>query len=107
MVKVYKYYQDAGHGWLAVKRSELVELGIANKITSYSYQRGKTVYLEEDCDMTTFVNALTARDNGISFVVQSSRTNPNKLDMNPAKNVFFEVKYCERSPIRSYDGYVS
>ena len=53
-------YTDPGHGWLAVKRSLLERLGIAEKITPYSYQRGKTAYLEEDCDFTTFHRAALA-----------------------------------------------
>jgi len=53
-------YNDPGHGWVAIKRSVLIKLGIEHKITSYSYQRGQTVYLEEDCDASTLISA--ARD---------------------------------------------
>ncbi len=63
--KIYLSHSDAGHGWLAVKRQELVELGIIDKISHFSYQRGKTVYLEEDCDCSLFINALEAK--GIKF----------------------------------------
>jgi len=56
-MKEYNFYSDDGHGWLAVKRQELLKLGIANEISPYSYQRGDTVYLEEDSDYTTFFNA--------------------------------------------------
>jgi hypothetical protein len=82
-MKTYKFYIDAGHGWLAVKRAELVDLGILDKITRYSYERGNTVYLEEDCDATTFINAYEKK-NGIL----------------PS----YEVKHSsvDRSPIRSY-----
>jgi len=62
-MKTYKHYSDGGHGWLAVKRVELEELEIAKKISGYSYQRGKTVYLEEDCDMTTFIKAYQEKHN--------------------------------------------
>lgn len=58
---MYIFHSDAGHGWLAVDREELVELRIADQISSYSYQRGSTVYLEEDCDASTFINALDAK----------------------------------------------
>jgi hypothetical protein len=54
---MYKFHADAGHGWLAVKRFELVELGILENISHFSYQRGKTVYLEEDRDMGLFLKA--------------------------------------------------
>jgi hypothetical protein len=55
-------HSDSGHGWLAVKRKELARLGILNKVTSYSYQRGATVYLEEDCDLALYVNTKLAKD---------------------------------------------
>ena len=55
---VIKVYSDPGHGWGAVKRSVLFELGVLNRISSYSYQRGKTVYLEEDCDLELVVQKL-------------------------------------------------
>lgn len=78
-------YSDPGHGWAAVKRSLLVKLGIAETITSFSYERGATVYLEEDCDVSTFVAAFKA----------STGKDP----------VFAPVKYSECSPIRSYNHY--
>ena len=53
-----KFYSDPGHGWAAVDRDTLVKLNIINRITPYSYQKGHTVYLEEDCDMTTLAQAL-------------------------------------------------
>jgi hypothetical protein len=55
------YHQDPGHGWIAVKRNLLIALGIADKISGYSYQAGKSVYCEEDCDATTLLNALAAK----------------------------------------------
>lgn len=60
-MKTYVYHTDAGHGWLAVKRKELVDLGILNKISHYSYQNGGTVYLEEDCDAGHFLEAKKAK----------------------------------------------
>ena len=33
----YLYITDAGHGWLKVPLAELLKLGIADKISSYSY----------------------------------------------------------------------
>lgn len=83
-MKAVKFYSDAGHGWAAVKRKTLAELNILDKITSYSYQRGQTVYLEEDCDLSTFINAM--RSKGVEVI-------------------FSNGKYAERSPIRSYDSF--
>ena len=79
-----KFYADPGHGWAAVKRDVLKTLGIEDQISCYSYQKGKTVYLEEDCDLGTLLNSLEA--NGISVEYVEKHTN----------------KY---SPIRNYDRY--
>ena len=54
--KTYIFHSDSGHGWMAVKRIELKELNIENQISHYSYQKGDTVYLEEDQDATIFIN---------------------------------------------------
>jgi len=82
VIKV-KYYHDAGHGWLAVKRKLLAESGLENEISSFSYQKGQTVYLEEDCDAYKFEKVM--KEKGYTFEI--------------------EHRHCERSPIRSYASY--
>jgi hypothetical protein len=77
-----KFYSDDGHGWAAVKRKMLDELGIMDKITPYSYQKGATVYLEEDCDFSSFMDAIRAT--GITVNIK-------------------EIIHDGRRPIRSYD----
>lgn len=77
-----KFYSDPGHGWGAVKRNVLFDLGIADKITSYSYQKGGTVYLEEDCDLPTLVTALALKGETVEYK---------------------QVNTDRRSPIRSYE----
>ena len=62
------FHSDPGHGWLAVKLSDLKMLGIENDITSFSYVKGKTAYLEEDCDATRFIKAAEAK--GITVEVR-------------------------------------
>lgn len=57
MKRKFDFYSDPGHGWLKVPVSLLEKLGIAGKITSYSYLRGDFAYLEEDCDVGTFISA--------------------------------------------------
>lgn len=85
MLKI-KYYNDPGHGWLAVKRKLLKELGISDKISSYSYQRGNTVYLEEDCDASVFMKAFKEKYGEFSYEISS--------------------KYVDkRHPIRYYSSY--
>lgn len=66
------YYTDPGHGWFKVKRSVLHNLGIADKITPYSYQRGEYVYLEEDCDAFELHQAL--KQNGTTLRVVEKHT---------------------------------
>ena len=51
---------DPGHSWLAVKRKLLSELGILDKVSSFSYQKGNTVYLEEDCDVNLLAKIINA-----------------------------------------------
>ena len=59
-MQTFTFYSDPGHGWLAVPRALLRDLGIADEITPYSYQRLDHVYLEEDCDLRTFTRAMGA-----------------------------------------------
>jgi hypothetical protein len=79
--KNYIFHTDGGHGWLAVKRKELEALNILDKITWASYQKGGTVYLEEDCDAGTFMNA-----RGIKTL----------------EELGCKESYRDRSPIRNY-----
>lgn len=82
--KVYVFHNDPGHGWLAVKRKELESLGLLDTISSYSYTKGATVYLEEDCDMSAFISAKKAVDEPVIY-----------------KNSFTD----HSSPIRNYERY--
>lgn len=79
-----KHYQDPGHGWLAVKMDLIRKLGILGKISPYSYAKGQTVYLEEDCDASVFLDAAKAA----GFEVEVVGKNTNKS-----------------SPIRSYPSF--
>jgi hypothetical protein len=54
------YHTDPAHGWLEVKRSDLIALGIEDKITGFSYEKGAKAYLEEDCDMPAYLHAALA-----------------------------------------------
>ena len=54
----YRFLWDAGHAWLEVPRAEVAASSAT--ISSYSYYNPKTdmVYLEEDCDMLSFLKAV-------------------------------------------------
>tara|TARA_Y100000310_G_scaffold160012_1_gene159697 strand:+ start:315 stop:587 length:273 start_codon:yes stop_codon:yes gene_type:complete len=54
---MYKFFEDPGHGWLQVPIKEVVSLGIAEKVSGYSYRYQDQAYLEEDCDYALFYDA--------------------------------------------------
>ena len=68
-----KVFADPGHAWARIAKSKLVSLGIADKISTYSYQKGENAFLEEDCDLTVLVNAL--RERGYEVKFNESHTN--------------------------------
>jgi hypothetical protein len=53
----YFLHSDAGHGWLEVPYSDLVNIGVDKEISSFSYQKGDMIYIEEDGDLCRFINA--------------------------------------------------
>ncbi len=57
----FRYFVDPGHGWLRVPLTALYVLGIADRITAYSYRRERYAYLEEDVDGPLFVRTYEAR----------------------------------------------
>lgn len=79
------FYGDAGHGWYRVKMSDAKRLGILDKVSSYSYVRGASVYLEEDSDAGHLFDAITSTPG----VIWNTKT----------------AKPVDRSPIRSFDRY--
>lgn len=83
MIKLTHYY-DAGHGWIPVKRDFLKRLGVHHRVSSYSYQKGATVYLEEDCDASLLIAELNKL--GVKFQIN-------------------HICHGDRSQIRSYDCY--
>jgi hypothetical protein len=67
------FYEDPGHGWLAVPLELLDSLGLVDKVSTYSYIRGALAHLEEDCDYSLFAAAM--REHGIPFTVREHRCN--------------------------------
>jgi hypothetical protein len=61
-------FADPGHAWARFPKARLVKLGIADKISSYSYQRGANAFLEEDCDLGLLIGALKQRDYEVKFI---------------------------------------
>lgn len=76
----FNFYSDPGHGWCEVSADLIKSLGIAEKISAYSYFNNGMAYLEEDCDYSQLVKALI--DKGVNFTL-------NEI-------------YQENTPIRHY-----
>lgn len=67
-MKTIQYISDPGHAWAKVKIKELYDLNIAHKISQFSYMRGDYAYLEEDCDLGVYVEAL--KNKGIEYKME-------------------------------------
>jgi hypothetical protein len=75
-MKSITIYTDPSHGWAKVSLSELFSLEIHDKISTYSYIRSNAkyayAYLEEDCDLSTYLKALDSK--GIAFKIIEKHT---------------------------------
>lgn len=78
---VFNFHSDAGHGWLAVKNCLIRELGLADKISHYSYMQGKSSYLEEDSDAPKFIAAFKAK-----FGTEPRITDLDSKDYSPIRS---------------------
>lgn len=67
------FYSDPSHGWLQVPHKIIDDLGISSKITRYSYRDQECAYLEEDCDLSLFMQVAEA--NGISITFRERNFN--------------------------------
>ena len=80
-------YNDPSHAWGKVKRKVLDNLGIAQQVSSHSYQYKDNVYLEEDADLSLVCRHLL---------------------FNTDVQIKFVEKHTNRdSRIRSYERYVA
>jgi hypothetical protein len=82
-VRTRTIFEDAGHSWLMVSKAELVDLGIHGEISPFSYQKDGFAFLEEDCDLGAYKEALRSRGIELSF----------------------ERVYHVESPVRSFHDY--
>ncbi len=101
------FYTDGGHGWLKVSKFRLEKLQIADKITGCSFMRGDYTYLEEDCDLSTYVKALLKQENVED--VEGKVTNEYKTFMREFWNrTTTHDSSCSTrgSKIRNYSRYV-
>lgn len=71
----YTYHIDVGHGWLEVPYTDFRKAGLNLKqVQKYSYAHVKnykpTLYLEEDCHMPLFINAMEAQGEVVEIVTE-------------------------------------
>ena len=84
-MKTFTMHSDPGHGWLEVSIQEARQALLdTSDFSQFSFMRGEKLYLEEDCDLSRLIGALTER--GITPTFVEHHTN-------------------NRSPIRSYEVY--
>lgn len=89
-IKSHTFYKDPGHGWLKVAKKDLVTLGIQDKISGFSYMRGEFAYLEEDSDLSIFLDALCGENQDL---------------INEFRNKIKDSYSDKQSKVRSYENY--
>jgi hypothetical protein len=61
-------YSDPSHSWGKVRREVLKNLKLESNVSSYSFQRGEYVYLEEDNDLPMLCQALYDNNTRVVFI---------------------------------------
>ena len=105
-----KFYFDSGHGWLEVNYQELIDLGITKRITNWSYRDDKKVYLEEDIDVGTYIDAVKEQ-RGLVVTVNKLNVADNPLRnpedrVDPRKLERFYLDYDEVMPVGDAENWV-
>lgn len=59
LLLVLTLHEDPGHSWLEVSKKQMEGFGVIP--SSCSYERGNSIFLEEDCDAPLFIGALIER----------------------------------------------
>ena len=72
MLKI-DYIQDPGHGWFAADVQSLASLGLADKISRYSFRDGDLAWLEEDCDGPAYLRALAQSGRAYQIIETHTR----------------------------------
>jgi len=70
MKKTFLFTSDPSHGYLKVPLENLETLGIIDRISEWSFKKGRYAYLEEDRDAPLFVKTWKERGNAIKFNVR-------------------------------------
>ena len=63
----FTFHTDPSHGWIEVPMTTILALGLAGKISPYSYKDRAKAYLEEDCDAGLLYEAIKASGDEIKL----------------------------------------
>ena len=63
----FDFHSDAGHGWLKVHVTQLIDFAPHVEFSNHSYHDDEHFYLEEDCDAPKFLRELTIQGIVYSF----------------------------------------
>ena len=80
--KTLLMYEDPGHAWCKVSRTDKVFQMIAKEVTHFSYENGNSVYLEEDCDLGLYYNKLVE----LGYEIKWKYNHTPKDDLSPIRN---------------------
>ena len=87
--RICHYYNDPAHGWLKVPLKDIEKLDLIKYISKYSRWNGDFVYLEEDCDLGIYLNAMRAQGYKIGikahYVNRLSRIRDYKSFLHPTQ----------------------
>jgi hypothetical protein len=61
------FHSDPSHGWAEIPHHLIHQLRIEQKISRYSYADQHYTYLEEDCDLSLFMQTAEAKGWEITF----------------------------------------
>ena len=84
-MNTFTVYSDPGHGWVKIPKVLLRDIDLDNKISSFSYQRNKFAYLEEDCDLPLFISRMKELGRDVKFKVQHADRTSKLRNYNPYK----------------------
>ena len=109
-VLLRRVYFDSAHSWLEVNYQELIDLGITKRITNWSYRDDKKVYLEEDIDVGTYIDAVKEQ-RGLVVTVKNLNVADNHLRnpedrVDPRKLERFYLDYDEVMPLGDAENWV-
>ena len=95
MIQLFDFIQDPAHGWVKVPKKMLLDLGIAEKISHYSYVRNEYAYLEEDGDLSTFLQACEERGITLEFRDRICKNRYSKVRSYPSYNAYHLISRGE------------